>query len=127
MYERFINQLTMYAQVRRVLSKEYLPISLLLPSKVNTILQEMKAALQTTNRDYDLVIKRIYLYYDMTLVTLGIDSQRNLSLIPGIFPTIHSAASDIVSNGNSPSFNCRQKQTGSDLHMFKKKETFTLH
>ena len=61
MYERFINQLKMYAQVIRVLSKGYLPISLLPPSKLNTILQEVKAALQTTNRDYDLVIKRLYL------------------------------------------------------------------
>ena len=33
---------------------------------------------QTTNRDYDLVIKRLCLYYDMKLVTFGIDDQRNL-------------------------------------------------
>ena len=71
MYERFINQLRMY-------SKGYLPSSLLLPSKLNKILQEVKAALQTTNRDYDLVIKRLYLYYDMKFVTFGIDDQRNL-------------------------------------------------
>ena len=78
MYERFINQLKMYSQVIRVLSKGYLPISLLLPSKLNTILQEVKEALQVTNRDYDLVIKRLHLYYDMKLVTFGIDDQRNL-------------------------------------------------
>ena len=56
-YERFINQLKMYSQVIRVLSKGYLPISLLLPSKLNIILQEVKEALQVTKRDYDLVIK----------------------------------------------------------------------
>ena len=78
MYERFINQLKMYAKVIRILSKGYLPISLLLPSKLNKLLQEVKVALQTTNRDYDLVIKRLYLYYDMKLVTFGIDNQRNL-------------------------------------------------
>ena len=45
---------------------------------MNIILQEVKEALQVTNRDYDLVIKRLYLYYNMKLVTFGIDDQRNL-------------------------------------------------
>ena len=31
-----------------------------------------------TNPDYDIVIKRLHLYCDMKLVTLGIDSHRNL-------------------------------------------------
>ena len=68
----------MYAKMIRILSKGYLPILLLSPSKLNKILQEVKVALQTTNRDYNLVIKRLYLYYDMKLVTFGIDDQRNL-------------------------------------------------
>ena len=68
----------MYARVIRILSKGYLPISLLSPSKSNKILQEVKVALQTTNRDYDLVIKRLYIYYDMKFVNFGIDDQRNL-------------------------------------------------
>ena len=45
---------------------------------MNTILQEVKEALQVNNRDYDLVIKRLYLYYDMKLATFDIDDQRNL-------------------------------------------------
>ena len=77
-YERFINQLRMYSKAIRILSKGYLPISLLLPSTLNMILREVKVALQTTNTDYDLVVKRLYLYYDMKLVTCGIDDQRNL-------------------------------------------------
>ena len=48
-----------------------------MPSILNIILQEVKEALQVTNRDYDLVIKRLYLIYDMKLVTFGIDDQRN--------------------------------------------------
>ena len=56
MYERFINQLKMYSQVIRVLSKDYLPISLLPTLKLNTILQEAKEALQVTNRNFDLVL-----------------------------------------------------------------------
>ena len=35
-------------------------------------------ALQTTNPDYDLVIDRLHLYYDMHLVTFGIDKDKNL-------------------------------------------------
>ena len=54
----------MYSQVIRILSKGYLPISLLPPSKLNIILQEVKVEFQTTNRDNDLVIKRLYFYYD---------------------------------------------------------------
>ena len=40
--------------------------------------------LQTTNRDDDSVIKRLYLYYDMNLVTFGID-QRNLIIQLPVF------------------------------------------
>ena len=41
MYERFINQLRIYSKAIRILSKGYLPISLLLPTKLNKILQEV--------------------------------------------------------------------------------------
>ena len=71
-------QLKEYSQVIKILSKGYLPISLLPPSKLNTILEKVREALHVNNRDYDLVIKRLYLYYDMNLVTFGIDDPRNL-------------------------------------------------
>ena len=73
LYERFINQLRDYLEPIRILSKGYLPISLLPPSKLNTILGKVMEALQVNNRDYDLVIKRLYLYYGRKLVTFGID------------------------------------------------------
>ena len=78
MYERFIEELKMYSKVIRILSKCYLPISLLLASKLERILGEVRIALAKTNKDYDLVLTRLYLYYDMKLVTFGINSQRNL-------------------------------------------------
>ena len=46
MYERFINQLREYSLAIRILSKGYLPTSLLPPSKLNTILENVKEALQ---------------------------------------------------------------------------------
>ena len=78
MYERFVNQLKEYAHAIRILSKGYLPISLLPPSKLAKILQEVKQVLLKTNKNYGLVIKGMYKYYDMKLVTFGIDQNRNL-------------------------------------------------
>ena len=77
MYERLIEELKLYARVIRVLSKGYLPISLLPPSKLEKILNEVRIAIAKSNKDYDLVLTRLYLYYDMRLVTFGIDNKRN--------------------------------------------------
>ena len=68
----------MYAKVTRVLLKGYLPISLLPPSKLQEILGEVKKAIQISNPDYDIVIKRLHFYYDMKLVTFGINEERNM-------------------------------------------------
>ena len=55
MYERFVNQLKEYTQAIRVLSKGYLPISLLPPSKLAKILHEVMQVLSKTNKNYGLV------------------------------------------------------------------------
>ena len=65
MYERFLDQLKMYSKVIRILSKGYLPINLLSPSKLERILDEVRMALSKTNKDYDLVLTHLYLYYDV--------------------------------------------------------------
>ena len=62
----------------RILSKGYLLISLLPPSKLVKILHEVKQVLLKTNNKYGLVIKGMYKYYDMKLVMFGIDQDRNL-------------------------------------------------
>ena len=41
-------------------------------------MSEVRIAITKSNKDYDLVLTRLYLYYDMKLVTFGIDNQRNL-------------------------------------------------
>ena len=78
MYDRFVNQLKDYAQAIRVLSKAYLPISLLPPSKLAKILHEVTQVLSKTNKNYGLVLKGMYKYYDMKLVMFGTDQDRNL-------------------------------------------------
>ena len=67
----------MLAKVIRILSKGYLPFTMLPPSKLNEMLGELIKAIQITNPDYDIVINRLHLYY-MMLVTFGIDENRNL-------------------------------------------------
>ena len=63
----------MYAKVIRI----FLPISLLPPLKLQEILEEVKKAIQKMNPDYNIVIKRLHLYYDMKFVTFGFDRDRN--------------------------------------------------
>ena len=48
------------------------------PSKLKEILSEVRKTLQVTNPDYDLVIDRLHLYYDIELVTFAIDKDKNL-------------------------------------------------
>ena len=78
MYEKFINELKSYPRAIRILSKGYLPITLITPSKLEAILQHVQLAITKTNPDYELVLNRVYLYYDMKLVTFGIDYQKNV-------------------------------------------------
>ena len=76
----------LYSKAIRVLSKGYLPISLFLPSKLETILKEVRIAIAKSNKDYDLVLTRLYLYYDMKLVTFRIDNQQEFDCA---IPCIH--------------------------------------
>ena len=72
LYKELIIQLHIYATSIRILAKGYLPISLITPLKLKDILSKVKVTIRKTNQDYDLVIDRLYLYYDMRLVIFGI-------------------------------------------------------
>ena len=78
MYEKFIAELRSYSKAIGILSKGYLPITLITHSKLEATLKQVQIAIAKTNQDYELVLNRLYLYYDMKLVTFGIDSQKNL-------------------------------------------------
>ena len=64
-------QLCIYAAAIRILAKGYLPISLITPLKLKKFLNEVRITVQKTNQDYDLIIKRLHLYYDMKLATFA--------------------------------------------------------
>ena len=78
LYRELITQLRSYVSAIRILTIGYLPTTLITPSKLQGILAEVKGSLQHTNPDYALVLERLHLYYDMQLVTFGIDRDMNL-------------------------------------------------
>ena len=78
LYRELITQLCTYISAIRVLAKGYLPNTLITPKKLQEILSEVKNSLLITNPEYTLVLDRLHLYYDMQLVTFGIDSNMNL-------------------------------------------------
>ena len=91
MYEKFISQLWMYANAIRVLLKVIFQF-LFAPNEIAGNSDEVKKAIQISNPDYDVVIKRLYLYYHMKLVTFGINEERNLIVQ---FPIFVQAADTI--------------------------------
>ena len=75
----------MYANVIRILLKDYLLISPLSPMKLKEILDEVMKTIQIINSDYDIFIKRLHLYYNMRQITFGINEERNLIIQVPIF------------------------------------------
>ena len=114
--KELITQLHIYATANRVLAKGYLPISLITPLKLKEILSEVKIATRKSNTDYDLVIERLQLYYDMKLVTFGIDVERNLIIQVPVFMQPYMQQAHIISNRNCTDSNHISNQTGILLH-----------
>ena len=69
LYRELITQLHTYVSAVRVFAKGYLPSALIKPAKLQEILTEVRKTLQITNPDYNLLIDRLHLYYDMPFVT----------------------------------------------------------
>ena len=78
MYEKFINELRSHLKAIQILSKGYLSITLITPSKLEEILQQVQLAIKKSNQNYEIVLNRLHMYYNMKLVTISIDYQKNL-------------------------------------------------
>ena len=78
MYKRFIEELKLYSRASEFYQKAIYPFHCYLHPNWKRFLNEVRIAITKSNKDYDLVLTRLYLYYDMKLVTFRIDSQRNL-------------------------------------------------
>ena len=90
MYKEFILQLCIFAKAIRNLAKLFTNLSYI----TNKITRNSKCSsitLHKTNPDYDLLIKRFHLYYDMKLVTFGIDRDQTLIIQFSVF--IHNICS----------------------------------
>ena len=85
LYRELVTQLHTYVSAIRVLVKGYLPNTLMKAATLQEILIEVKKKLQITNPDYDFVIDRLHLYYDMLLITFSIDMDKNLIIQFTIF------------------------------------------
>ena len=85
LYRELVTQLQTYVSAIRVLAMGYLPNTLITLTKLQEILIEVKKTLQITNPDYDLVIDRLHLYYDMPLIIFAIDKNMNLIIQLPIF------------------------------------------
>ena len=68
-------QLCLYAKAIGILAKGYLPTSLITTTKLQEILNTVQMAIFKTNPVYEIVVKRLHLYYNMKLVTFGIDKE----------------------------------------------------
>ena len=85
LYRALIIQLKAYTSVIRILSKGYLATTLIPPNKLQDILAEVKRSLHQTNPDYTLVFDNLHMYYNMPLVTFGVDRNMNLVIQFPIF------------------------------------------
>ena len=65
MYAKFVGELGINSKAMQILSEGYLPISLMPPSKLERVLSEVRVAIAKSNKDYDSVLTRLYLCYDM--------------------------------------------------------------
>ena len=98
LYKELISQLHLYVTSIRILAKGYLPISFSTLSKLKEILSKVKITIRKTNPDYNLVIDRLHLYYDMKLVTFGIDKERNLIIQFPVFIQPYTGGSRLSQN-----------------------------
>ena len=85
LYRELITQLHIYVSAIRILAKGYLPNTLLTSKKSQGILSEVKKSLHITNPDYNLVLDRLHLYYDMQFVAFNIDRDMNIIIQLPVF------------------------------------------
>ena len=119
LYRELITQLCLYATSIRILAKVYLSISLITPSKLREILDDVETAIRNTNLDYDLVIDILHLYYDMQLVRFGNDKDKNLLIQFPIFILPYTQQPLILYQlERVPALSYRPKYTDTILHTF---------
>ena len=116
LYRELITQLQIYTSAIRILARGYLPNTLVTPSKLKEILNEFRTALWTNNPDYDLVINRLHLYYDIQLVTFSPAKDKNLIQFPVFIQPYTQQPLILIPTGNSTCSNYRPEHTSTFWH-----------
>ena len=117
MYRELITQLHTYVSAIRILAKGYLPNTLIKPDKLQEILTEVKNSLHVTKPDYNLVLDRLHLYYDMQLVTFGIDKDKNLIIQFPVFIQPYTQKPLILYQLETVSFPILDRNTNAQSYM----------
>ena len=85
LYEALVTELKLLLRSIAILSKGYLPPQLFPPTTLVDIYQKAIAMIKSKNPDYVLALPHITDYYDMRLVTFGLDDQERLVVCFPIF------------------------------------------
>ena len=85
LYEALETELNLLLRSIAILSKGYLPPQIFPPTTLVKISQKAIAMIKTKNPDYVLALPHITDYYDMRLVTFGLDDQGKLVICFPIF------------------------------------------
>ena len=85
LYEALVTELKLLLRSIAILSKGYLPPQLFPPTTLVEISQRAIAMIKSKNPDYVLALPHITDYYDMRLVTFGLDDQERLVVCFPIF------------------------------------------
>ena len=99
LYEALETELRHLLRSIAILSKGYLPPQLFPPRTLVEISQKAIAMIKNQNPDYVLALPHITDYYDMRLVTFGLDDQGKLVVcFSNIHKRIQERAHDFISN-----------------------------
>ena len=78
LYDELEHVLKEFLTAVGTLSKGYLPAPLFLPTVLHTIISGALKMVQRTNLDYVLTIQHVTEYYDMKMVTFGVNDGKDL-------------------------------------------------
>ena len=93
LYDELERVLREFLSAVRILSKGYLPASLFPPTVLCRITSNALQMVQKKNPDYVLTIKHITEYYDMKIVTFGVNDGEELIVAFPVFVQDHTSES----------------------------------
>ena len=93
LYDELERVLREFLSAVRILSKDYLPTSLFLPTILHRITSNALQMVQRKNPDYVLTIKHVTEYYDMKMVTFGVNDGEELVVAFPVFIQDHTRES----------------------------------